>query len=159
MEAVIFCGIQGSGKSTFYRERFFHTHVRISLDLLKTRHRELLLRMCLEAQQPFVVDNTNPTAEDRRRYVEPASAARFRVVGYYFESRPRDAIARNAARSGRRRIPVPGVLGTYKRLEAPRFEEGFDALHRVRVTPGGGFTVERIGGDSPPRCHSPAQEP
>src|SRR4051812_8782542 len=37
MEAVILIGIQGSGKSTFYRERFFDTHVRVSLDLLKTR--------------------------------------------------------------------------------------------------------------------------
>ena len=39
MEAVVFTGIQASGKSTFYRERFFHTHLRISLDLLKTRGR------------------------------------------------------------------------------------------------------------------------
>ena len=57
MEAVILIGIQGSGKSTFYRERFFDTHVRISLDLLRTRHREaLLLRACLEGKQRFVVD-------------------------------------------------------------------------------------------------------
>ena len=40
VEAVIFVGLQGSGKSTFYRERFFDTHVRLSLDMLKTRHRE-----------------------------------------------------------------------------------------------------------------------
>jgi predicted kinase len=43
MEAVIFVGIQGTGKSTFYKERFFDTHVRINLDMLKTRHREKLL--------------------------------------------------------------------------------------------------------------------
>ncbi len=43
MEEVIFCGIQASGKTTFYRERFFDTHVRISLDLLRTRRREQLL--------------------------------------------------------------------------------------------------------------------
>ena len=34
MEAVIFIGIQGTGKSSFYREQFFHTHVRINSDLL-----------------------------------------------------------------------------------------------------------------------------
>ncbi len=38
MEAVVFCGIQGSGKTSFYRERLLATHVRISLDLLRTRH-------------------------------------------------------------------------------------------------------------------------
>jgi hypothetical protein len=55
MEAVILIGIQGSGKSTFYRKRFFDTHMRISLDLLRTRHREkLLLRACLEGTQSFV---------------------------------------------------------------------------------------------------------
>jgi predicted kinase len=35
MEAVIFVGIQGSGKSTFYNERFVDTHIRINLDMLK----------------------------------------------------------------------------------------------------------------------------
>jgi predicted kinase len=40
MEAVIFVGIQASGKSTFYCQRFFATHMRISLDMLRTRRRE-----------------------------------------------------------------------------------------------------------------------
>jgi len=40
MEGIIFIGIQASGKSTFYKERFFNTHVRISLDLLNTRNKE-----------------------------------------------------------------------------------------------------------------------
>jgi hypothetical protein len=30
MEAVLFVGIQGAGKSTFYLQRFFDTHVRIT---------------------------------------------------------------------------------------------------------------------------------
>ena len=65
MEAVIFIGMQATGKSSFYLARFFHSHIRINLDMLKTRHREgLLLRACLEMQQPFVVDNTNPTGEE-----------------------------------------------------------------------------------------------
>jgi predicted kinase len=36
MEAVIFTGLQATGKSSFFKERFFSTHVRISLDLLRT---------------------------------------------------------------------------------------------------------------------------
>ena len=40
MEAVVFAGLQASEKSSFFKERFFSTHVRISLDLLKTRNRE-----------------------------------------------------------------------------------------------------------------------
>lgn len=70
MEALIFCGIQATGKSTFYKERFFNSHVRISMDLLNTRHKEKrFLDMCIELQQRFVVDNTNPTIADRQRYI------------------------------------------------------------------------------------------
>ena len=59
MTAVILIGIQASGKTTFYRERYFDTHVRLSLDMLKTRRREeLLLEACITARQAFVVDNT-----------------------------------------------------------------------------------------------------
>ncbi len=132
MEAVIFVGIQGSGKSTFYRERFFDTHVRVSLDLLGTRHREaLFLKTCLASGQRFVVDNTNPRAEDRAAYIAAAKAAGFRVVGYFFETTVKDAIRRNAKRAGKAIIPIPGVIGTHKKLQPPTWAEGFDALYRV----------------------------
>jgi hypothetical protein len=66
MEAVLLIGVQGCGKSTFYKERFFDTHVRISRDMLKTKGRErLLLGACLAAKQPFVLDNTNALASQR----------------------------------------------------------------------------------------------
>lgn len=142
MEAVIFTGIQASGKSTFYRERFFHTHVRVSLDLLKTRSREqAILRACLTTQQRFVVDNTNPTAADRARYLAPAKAAGFRLIGYFFVTEPKDAIRRNRGREGGAVIPVPGILGTLKRLEEPTYAEGFDELFRVRIVEEGRFEV------------------
>ncbi|NML16788.1 AAA family ATPase [Azohydromonas caseinilytica] len=118
MEAVLFIGIQGSGKSTFYRERFFDTHVRISLDLLRTHHRERrLLALCLETRQRFVVDKTNPTAAERARYIQPSRAAGFQVIGFFFEPDPAGAFERNR----RRPHPVPpaGLFGTLKRLERP----------------------------------------
>src|SRR5262245_19176716 len=85
MEAIIFIGVPGSGKSSYFKERLFHSHVRISLDLLKTRHREQrLLDLCLSTQQPFVIDNTSPTKRERSRYIEAAKAKRFQIKGYYF---------------------------------------------------------------------------
>jgi predicted kinase len=143
MEAVLLIGIQGAGKTTFYRERFFETHVRISLDLLKTRYREkVFLSACLLAKQSFVVDNTHPTAADRARIIEPAREAGFRIVGYFFPPDVRASIARNAKRPAP--IPVKGLLGTAKRLQPLRHDEGFDALYRVRLTPKNEFVVEEM---------------
>src|SRR3984957_7129479 len=100
MEAIIFIGIQGSGKSTFFRERFFDSHVRINLDMLRSRRREeLLVAACLEGGQSFVIDNTNPLPADRARYVQPAHAAGFRTVAYFFESSLREAMQRNNLRA------------------------------------------------------------
>jgi predicted kinase len=136
MEAVILIGIQGSGKSTFCRERLFHTHVRINMDMLQSRHREtILLTACLNARQSFVVDNTNVTREERARYVSASRAAGFKVVGYYFESKVRDALVRNELRGPGHRVPDRGVLGTAGRLQLPSRAEGFDALHYVRLAP------------------------
>jgi len=50
MEAVVFIGVQGCGKTTFYKKRYFETHVRVSRDMLKTKARErILLGACLAA--------------------------------------------------------------------------------------------------------------
>ncbi|MGH1344809.1 MAG: AAA family ATPase [Nannocystales bacterium] len=141
MELVVFTGIQAVGKSTFFRERFFDTHVRINLDMLRTRHRErLLFEACLTAKQSVAVDNTNVSRSDRARYIVPARAAGFGVVGYYFQSVLAESMARNEARQGRARVPPRGLLGAAGRLETPQPAEGFDALHYVRIERG--FVVE-----------------
>lgn len=133
-EAVLVCGIQGAGKSTLVRERFFDTHVRVSRDLLRTANRERrFLDVCLETRQPFVVDKVNATIADRAPFVQAAMQAGFRTIAYWLDVRPRDALARNAGRTGRARIPAKGILGTYKRLEVPRFDEGFDEIWHVQV--------------------------
>jgi predicted kinase len=143
MEAVLFVGVQGSGKTTFYRQRFFDSHIRISLDMLKTRRREeLLLAACLQAKQPFVIDNTNPLPADRARYVEPARALGFRVIAYFFDTSLRDAIRRNNQREGKQKIPVPGVAGTYGKIQAPTMKEGFQHIYTVRISPENAFVVE-----------------
>ncbi len=149
MEAVIFAGVQGSGKSTFYRERFCDTHVRIDLDMLRTRHREqLLLAACLTGKQSFVIDNTNPLPGDRARYIGPARQAGFRVVAYFFETALRDAVRRNNERPGKQRVPVPAIAGTFRKLQAPTMEEGFDAIYKVTISPEGAFIVSEAPGSS-----------
>jgi predicted kinase len=150
MEAIVLCGVQGSGKTTLYRDRFLATHVRVSMDLLRTRHREAaFVGLCLETRQPFVVDNTNPTPAERRRYVEPARVAGFRVIGYLVEVDTVVALGRNAERVGRERVPVSGVAGTARRLLRPTLEEGFDELWHATAAVDGGWRIEPLVSTGP----------
>ena len=132
MKAVIFIGLQAAGKSSFYREKFIDTHIRINLDMLKTRYREkILFNACLEAKQPLVIDNTNPTIEERKRYILPAKEKRFKVIGYYFQSNVEDCKQRNSKRN--KKIPLVGILATKKKLQLPSYQEGFDKLYYVSI--------------------------
>ena len=134
---MILVGVQGSGKSAFFKAEFADTHVRINRDMLKTKARETrLFELCLELGQRCAVDNTNATAEERARFIGPAKAREFRVVGYFLDVSVRDAIARNAARPEAQRVPVPGIYDTAKRLQPPAASEGFDAVFRVALSEG-----------------------
>lgn len=143
MELVVFIGIQATGKSAFYQQRFFDSHIRINLDMLKTRRREqILLAACLEAKQPLVVDNTNVTRESRAGYISQAKASRFSVVGYYFKSALQSAIERNDQRIGKARVPHRGIVATHRKLELPSYDEGFDRLFYVEIGDDGAFIVK-----------------
>ena len=142
MQAVIFSGVQASGKTTFYAERYLATHLRIAMDLMGTRHRERrFLETCLETGQRFVVDNTNPSEAERAPYVQAALAARYEVVGCEFRTSADDALRRNERRARRARIPVAGLLGTYGRLEPLRAREGYARVLVVEIAERGGFAV------------------
>jgi len=145
MQAVILIGIQGSGKSTFFKEKFADTHVRINLDMLRTKHREkVLLEACLAAKQRFVVDKINVTRDERERYISAAKRFGFSVVGCYFEPDIGGALARNSRRTGKARIPDKGLFDSLKRLQPPSFDEGFDELFTVRIDEQSRFVVEAL---------------
>ena len=95
MELVIFVGLQASGKSTFFRERFAATHEHVSKDLFRNnrnrnRRQRELVEAALRAEFPVVVDNTNPSVEERRALIESGHKFGARIVGYCFESGMRE---------------------------------------------------------------------
>lgn len=135
---IIFIGIPASGKTTFYHQQFSEGYVHINLDTLHTRNKE---RIALEAGfaegKCIVVDNTNPTVEERARYIKPAKGHGYRVEGYFFQSKVSDCIKRNEKRKGKAKVPNIAIAAVSNRLEMPSFKEGFDALFFVHMEDGG----------------------
>src|SRR4051812_31390083 len=143
MEAILLCGLQGSGKTTLYRDRWLETHARILMDLLRTRAREAaFLELCVASRMPFVVDNTNPTVADRARYIAAARAAGFRVAGYVVEVDFTVARAQNAA--GARVGRAAGLRDGARRFIAPALEGGFDELWHAPASVDGGWRIEPL---------------
>lgn len=138
---ILFMGIQASGKTTAFHallEPLGYTH--ISLDILKTRYREMCtLQKCISTGQSFVIDNTNPTKEDRAKYISAAKSAGYRVIGMFFQSRLRECISRNERRENR--VPMPAIPDCFKRLEMPSFQEGYDELYFVSMADNNQFNI------------------
>ena len=142
-KAIIFTGIQASGKSTFYHRRWAKEYVHINLDTLHTRNKEnLLLEDCLRKGYSFVVDNTNPTAADREKYILRAKQYGYEIEGYFFQSVIADCVERNHERTGKACVPDKAIVCTSNKLEMPSYREGFDRLYFVRIEQGE-FVVEK----------------
>jgi predicted kinase len=138
MECVILIGLPASGKTTFFRERFAATHDQVSKDLFRNNRRpqrreEHLLQDAFARGRSVVVDNTNPSAATRAPLIAIARAHGAAVVGYVFRTEAKDALRRNRTREGSERVPDVAIFTVRKKLEEPKYEEGFDRLYEVTL--------------------------
>ena len=149
MELVIFMGLQAAGKSTFYRTHFATTHVLVSKDLLRN-NKQRSLRQCqlteapLQAGSSVVVDNTNPTVEDRAELIELGRMYAAEIVGYYFLPEVSQSLARNKQRTGKEKVPDVAIFATMKRFVHPTYKEGFDTLFCVVANDDGAFNISCV---------------
>lgn len=146
MELILFVGLQATGKTSFFRARFAATHVHVSKDNFPNARRPVErqvreIEAALGTGRSAVVDNTNPTRDDRLALITLARRYQAKVVGYYFRSDLDACLLRNAQREGKRRLPEVALYDTSKRLVLPSLEEGFDALFYVTLISGGEFEV------------------
>ena len=132
-QAIIFIGIQASGKTTFYKKEMYDGgYIHISLDILHTRNREAeKLEKCVRSNKSFVIDNTNPTKSDRTKYIQLAKQHGYHIIGLFFQSKVKDCIKRNEQRDGN--IPSKAIAATSNKLEMPSKSEGFDELYSVKI--------------------------
>ena len=149
MEVIILIGLQASGKSTFYRTYFAGTHEHISKDLLRNnkqpaRRQRQLIEEALQNGQSLVVDNTNPTQEERAELVRLGHSYGATVIGYYFEAQVKQSLERNKTREGKARVPDIAIFTTLKKLARPSYDEGFDELFYVRTVDDMSFTISSI---------------
>lgn len=148
MELVLLIGLPAAGKSTFARQRFAADHTYVSKDSLRNnrqpgRRQAQLIAEALQAGRSVVVDNTNPTVEERAVLIRLGQAHGARIVGYYFPTPASEALVRNRARTGQARVPDVAIYAARKRLVPPANAEGFDALYAVRIAADGAFAVGR----------------
>lgn len=155
MELVILVGLQGGGKSTFYRQRFATTHTLVSMDLLRNnprprRRQAQLIAEALAAGRSVVVDNTNPVPADREPLIALACEHGATVSGYFFAEPLKACLERNRGREGRARVPDVALYATAKKLTPPTYAEGFDQLYTVRIGEGSGFDVRAMPDERAP---------
>lgn len=137
MKAILFIGIQASGKTTFFKQQLeTDGFVHISMDLIGNRNKEKqLVQDCISAGKDFVIDNTNPTKSERRRYLDLLDGKGYEVAGYFFQSRVQDCIRRNQERG--ETVPPKAIAATSNRLETPSYAEGFDSIKFIEITENG----------------------
>ena len=136
LELIVFVGLPGSGKTTYYRAHFAATHAHVSKDLWPNaaRRDERQVReidAALGGGKSVVVDNTNPSRAVRAPLVALGRRHGARIVAVYFETDVRRAIMRNRQREGRERVPVVAIFTTKKKLVPPALDEGFDEVQVV----------------------------
>ena len=146
MELIIFVGLQGAGKSTFFRTHFVSTHDLVSKDLIgnnrhPARRQCQLIEEALQAGHSVVVDNTNPTVANRAELIQSGRLYNAEIVGYYFETSVSQALARNRQRTGKDRVPDIAIFATIKKLTRPTYKEGFDKLFYVSANDDGTFNM------------------
>jgi predicted kinase len=133
LEMILFVGLPGAGKSTFYRRHFAGTHMHVSKDNFRhnkdrNRRQRQLIEGAFKIGKPVVVDNTHVTREERAGAIDVARDAGVPVRGYIFRAEVAECLRRNAQREGKARVAPVAIYTRAKRWEEPTLEEGFEWL-------------------------------
>ena len=135
-ELIVFVGIQGAGKSTYYATHLAATHVHVSKDLMtnvsnRDARQQKMIEAALAAGASVVVDNTSPTPVVRAPLIALGRKHGARVIAYFFDTPVKEAAARNRLRLGKARVPDVALFVTAKKIVPPTVAEGFDEVRVI----------------------------
>ena len=116
-EIVIFVGMPGSGKSSYYND-YLTNHINIEQDKLITRQKVLKqLNASLKTGNSIVINATNPSQEDREEFYRKALEHNYKIKVLYF-------IINGTGFNKLREKPVPTIVyhKYFKKLDPPTIE-------------------------------------
>ena len=116
-ELIVFVGMPGSGKSTYY-DKNLKDHIHIEQDKIGSRKKLLKeLDNYLLTGKSIVIDSTNPIQENRLEYYEKAIQYKYNIKVLYF-------LINGTGFNKLRESPVPDIVYHmyFKKLEPPNAE-------------------------------------
>lgn len=125
-KAIILCGLPGSGKTTFYDERFKpfeYEHICINRRSRRFGNARRSVMRAIINGRSFVVDDTNATREERKIYLDMLEGRDYSVECWFFPCPVKSCVEDNELRSS----PQPS------RLDFPSWDEGYDDIKYVRT--------------------------
>jgi bifunctional polynucleotide phosphatase/kinase len=145
VEMIIFIGSPGSGKSTFYHTYLKpNGYIHVNQDTLKNAQKCLKVsEEELSKGNSVVIDNTNPSLEARKQYIDLAKSLKVGIRTFVFNF-SKDLVfhlnemrGTNVFRSHNSKSVADVIIHTwYKKFVQPSPKEGFSEILEVNFIPG-----------------------
>lgn len=140
-------GIGASGKSTFLKKNYPYLR-HVNADIFRTvaggyvydkdaeaevwEKVKQLLHITCDSERDFCFEATNLTKRRREEYIKLLHSFGYKVIALYFDTPLSTCLERNSKREDNHRIPDEIVKDMHLRLQLPKLDEGFLAVHIVR---------------------------
>lgn len=133
-DLYVMCGVPGSGKTTTSKRMTEELGlIRFSFDEMHCFRLAEFMRPALEAireGKSVILDTTNLRVNVRAKILQAVTDIQCRKVVVYMNTPLEECIRRNAAREAH--LPEHVIQSTYRALEKPTLEEGWDEIMEVK---------------------------